>query len=54
MVRLQNNMACPACQRRSWLRSASSTYAAGTPSSSGLARNAAADACQTAISQTDH
>ena len=36
------------------LRSASSTYAPGTPSSAGLARNAAAGACHDAISQTDH
>ena len=42
VVCLQNDWACPASRRRSSLRSASSTYAPGTPSSAGLARNAAA------------
>ena len=36
------------------LRSASSTYASGTPSSAGLARNADEVACHTISSQTDH
>ena len=54
VVCLQNDWACPASRRRSSLRSASSTYAPGTPSSAGLARNAAAVACHPINSQTDH
>ena len=54
VVCLQNDWACPASRRRPWLRSAYSTYAPGTPSSAGLARNAAAVACHTINSQTDH
>ena len=54
VVCLQNNLVCPACRRRPWLCSAFSTYAPGTPSSAGLARNAAAGASHTAISQTAH
>ena len=54
VICLQNDWACPASRRRSSLRSASSTYAPGTPSSAGLARNAAAVACHPFNSQTDH
>ena len=54
VVCLQNGSPGPRSHRRPSRRSASSTYAPGTPSSAGLGRNAAADAGHTAISQTDH